>query len=86
MENLAFHGVKYDVTAGSDFVRRSNVRDNAVGTLQGKHDGLSVCIRLPEPDGNYSVLVDGAATADYTVVNGEIVLTLPFGNFYVKVQ
>ncbi len=43
-------------------------------------------IRLPEPDGNYSVLVDGAATADYTVVNGEIVLTLPFGNFYVKVQ
>lgn len=25
MENLAFHGVKYDVTAGSDFVRMSNV-------------------------------------------------------------
>ena len=86
MENLAFHGVKYDVTAGNDFVRMSNVRDNAVGSLQGKHDGLNVCIRLPEPEGNYSVLVDGSATTDYTVQNGEIVLTLPFGNFYVKVQ
>ena len=86
MENLASHGVKYDVTAGNDFVRMSNVRDNAVGSLQGKHDGLNVCIRLPEPEGNYSVLVDGSATTDYTVQNGEIVLTLPFGNFYVKVQ
>lgn len=86
MENLAFHGVKYDVTAGSDFIRVSNVRENAVGTLGGVTNGLSITLRLQEPDKKYSVLVDGTATDDYTVENGEIVLTLPFGNFYVKVQ
>lgn len=86
MENLAFHGVKYDVTAANDFVRVSNVRDNAVGTLGGTHSGLYITVRLAEPEGNYSVYVDGSATTAYTVEDGQIVLTLPFGNFYVKVQ
>ena len=87
MENLAFHGLKYDVTAGDDFVRVSNVRENAVGAAGGTKEGLSIRLRLKVPSAkNYSVFVDGVATSDYTLENGEIVLTLPFGNFYVKVQ
>ncbi|MBS6464961.1 MAG: hypothetical protein KH436_08540, partial [Firmicutes bacterium] len=87
MENLAFHGLKYDVTAGDDFVRVSNVRENAVGAAGGTKEGLSIRLRLKVHSAkNYSVFVDGVATSDYTLENGEIVLTLPFGNFYVKVQ
>lgn len=82
-ENLAYQYVKYDCTVGNNFVRIENVRDGAVGSYNGSSEGVTVRITLPEPDGTYQVLIDNTPTTDYKVVNGYVVVEVPFKDCYI---
>lgn len=84
-ENLAYQYVKYDCTVGDDFVRIENVREGAVGSYNGSAEGITVRISLREPEGSYTVYVDGKATTDYQVIDGYVVVEVPFAACYVNI-
>ena len=64
-------------------MRIENVRDGAVGSYNGSSEGVTVRISLPEPDGTYQVLIDNTPTTDYKVVNGYVVVEVPFKDCYI---
>ena len=77
-ENLTFGGCKYDVT----------IYDNAlqISAVRGEVDGLKLKVVLDAPASDYKVYVNGFATTDYEVVDGQIVVELAFGNAIVEVR
>lgn len=79
MTNLRFGGHKYDCLATDTLLVLSGIT--------GETEGLTVRISMPEPGlSGYTVRVNGTATQDYTVENGRIVLTLPFGNLNLAIE
>ena len=78
MENLQFNGVKYDVT----------VFDNAVmvNSVRGDTANLNMQVVLNAPKSGESVYVNGKSTNRYTVKDGKVYVTLPFGSATVIVK
>ncbi len=77
IENLAFCGVKYDVSIYEDAVRIDSVR--------GATTGLTIKIALDYTDGA-SVYVDNVKTNNYIVENGKAIVTVPFADTIVEVR
>ncbi len=77
-ENLTFGGCKYDVTIYENALQVSAVR--------GEIAGLTLKVALNAPASDYKVYVNGFATTDYQVVNGQIVVELAFGNAIVEIR
>ena len=77
-ENLTFAGCKYDVTIYENALQISAVR--------GEVDGLKLKVALDAPTGDYEVYVNGFATTEYEVVNGQVVVEIAFGNAIVEVR
>ena len=77
-ENLTFGGCKYDVTIGKNGLQITAVR--------GETDGLTLKVALNVPAGEYKVYVNGFATTDYEVVNGQIIVELAVGNAVVEIR
>ena len=77
-ENLTFGGCKYDVT----------IYDNAlqITSVRGEANGLTLKVAFDVPTNDYKVYVNGFATTDYEVVNGQIVVELAFGNAIVEIR
>ncbi|MBR2385572.1 MAG: hypothetical protein IKA99_08215, partial [Clostridia bacterium] len=69
MENLAYNGVKYDLT-----VFRNSARIDAV---RGNSNGISVKIALDAPSSSPTVLVNGRQTSDYVIEGGKVIVTVP---------
>lgn len=77
IENLAFCGVKYDVSIYADAVRIDSVR--------GAASGLTIKIALDYVDGQ-KVYVDGVESTSYVVENGKAIVTVPFADTIVEVR
>ena len=77
-ENLTFSGCKYDVTIYENALQISAVR--------GEIAGLTLKVALNAPASDYKVYVNGFATTDYEVVNGQIIVELAFGNAVVEIR
>lgn len=82
IENCVYGGYYYDVSVGKYFLQISGVEEYAVGS--GTDVGLTVAFK--EPSFAYTVCIDGAATDRYTVRNGRIEVTVPFGNAKVEIR
>jgi hypothetical protein len=78
IENLAFGGVKYDLTIFDKCAMINSVRGNC--------EGLNIQVVLDAPEDGESVYVNGKATNDYTIENGKVYVTLPFEAATVQVQ
>ena len=78
MENLAFNGVKYDVT----------IFDNAVmiNSVRGDCTDLNIQVVLDAPQSGQKVYVNGKAIDRYTVKEGKVYVTLPMEAATVQVQ
>lgn len=79
MTNLRFGGHKYDCLATDDQLILSGITGDTEGMT------LQVCFKLPEWE-NYTVLVNGQATKEYSVQGDTLVLTVPFGNVNIAIQ
>ena len=78
-ENLTFGGCKYDVTIFDNALQISSVdADEATG--------LTLKVAFDEPASDYTVYVNGFATTEYEVVNGQIIVELAFGNAIVEIR
>ena len=77
-ENLTFGGCKYDVTIYENALQISAVR--------GEIAGLKLKVALNAPASDYKVYVNGFATTDFEVVNGQIIVELAFGNAIVEIR
>ncbi len=77
MENLAFNGVKYDLTIYGNAIQLSNV--------SGDVAGLSLTIALDYAEGQ-RVYVNGIEVTDFTVENNKAVVTVAFGATVVEVR
>jgi len=77
-ENLTFGGCKYDVTIYENALQVSAVR--------GEIAGLTLKVALNAPASDYKVYVNGFATTDYEVVNGQIIVELAFDNAVVEIR
>lgn len=82
IENCVYAGYYYDVSVGQYFLQISGVGEYSEGS------GADVKLRVafPEPLFPYTVWVDGVATDDYTVQNGQVTISLPFGNAKVEIR
>lgn len=78
VENLAFNGVKYDLTIFEDSVRIDSVRGNAAG--------LSVQVVLQADEANPDVYVNGKKTSNYTVKDGKVYVTVPLQSVSVEIR
>ena len=78
MENLAYNGVKYDLTVFKNSVRIDAVRGNS--------NGIRVNISLDAPSANPIVYVNGRATSDFVVKDGKVVVTVPLKSVTVEVR
>ena len=78
MENLAFNGMKYDIT----------MFDNAVmiNSVRGDGSELAMQIVLDAPKSGEKVYVNGKETARYTVKEGKAYITVPFEAAVIQVQ
>lgn len=77
MKNLMYANVPYDCFITNNSVTISNV--------DGKTNGLNITVKLPKPQGAFTVNVDGKKTADY-FVNGDIVeLSVPFRPIKIEI-
>ena len=77
-ENLTFDGCKYDVT----------IYDNAlqITAVRGETTDLKLKVAFDAPASDYRVYVNGFATTEYEVVNGQIIVELAFGNAIVAIR
>jgi hypothetical protein len=77
MENLAFNGVKYDIT----------MFDNAVmiNSVRGDCTDLAMQIVLDAPKNGEKVYINGKETTNYTVKEGKAYITVPFEAVTVQV-
>ena len=78
-ENLTFGGCKYDVTIYDNAMQISSVGVDEA-------NGLTLKVVFDVPTSDYTVYVNGFATTDYEVVNGQIVVNLAFGNVIVEIR
>lgn len=78
IENLAFKGVKYDLTMFKNSVRIDAVRGNA--------SGLSVQVVLKTNKTNPNVYVNGKKVSNYTVKDGKVCVTVPLQSCSVEIQ
>ena len=79
VENLTFGGCKYDVTIYDNAVQITSVdKDEA--------NGLTLKVAFDAPTSEYTVYVNGFATTDYEVIDGQIVVELAFGNAIVEIR
>ena len=81
LENLYFQGWQYDVCAGANYLRISDIREVSSGS--GRTD-LSLTVSFEIPDGEYRVYVDGQMVQS-TEQNGRVFVTIPFGSTFVKI-
>ena len=77
-ENLTFSGCKYDVTIYENALQVSAVR--------GDTTDLKLKVAFDAPAGDYKVYVNGFATTQYEVVDGQIIVELAFGNAIVEIR
>ena len=77
-ENLTFGGCKYDVTIYENALQISAVR--------GESADLKLKVAFDVPASDYTVYVNGFATTDYEVVDGQIIVKLAFGNVIVEIR
>ena len=77
-ENLTFSGCKYDVTIYENALQISAVR--------GETTDLKLKVAFDAPAGDYKVYVNGFATTEYEVVDGQIIVELAFGNAIVEIR
>lgn len=82
IENLVYSGWYYDVSVGKYFLQITAAEEYGEGT--GAAANLTVTFN--EPGFDYTVCIDGAATQNYTVQNGKITVTVPFGNVKVEIR
>ena len=77
-ENLTFGGCKYDLT----------IYDNAlqITAVRGETTDLKLKVAFDAPTSEYKVYVNGFETAEYQVVNGQIIVELAFGNAIVEIR
>ena len=78
IENLAFKGVKYDLTMFKNSVRIDAVRGNA--------SGLNVQVVLKTNKTNPNVYVNGKKVSNYTVKDGKVCVTVPLQSCSVEIQ
>ncbi len=78
MENLSYNQVKYDLTVYENSVRISAVRGNATG--------IQVQVTLETDSTNPTVYVNGRKTANYTVKNGKVTVTVPLQGVTVEIR
>ena len=78
-ENLTFGGCKYDVTIYDNAMQISSVGVDEA-------NGLTLKVVFDEPASDYTVYVNGFATTDYEIVDGQIVVELAFGNVIVEIR
>ena len=78
IENLAFNGVKYDITIFNNAVMINSVR--------GDCTDLAMQIVLDAPKSGEKVYVNGKETARYTVKEGKAYITVPFEAAVIQVQ
>lgn len=77
IENLLFHNIRYDLTIGKDFVQIDGVR----GATEGKKIQVSFAL----PDYNYEVVSDNATVLKTEVVDGRLVVEVPFAAQRVQI-
>lgn len=78
MENLAYNGVKYDLTVFKNSVRIDAVRGNS--------NGIRVNISLDAPSANPIVYVNGRQTTEFVIKDGKVVVTVPLKSVTVEVK
>ena len=77
IENLAYNGVKYDLTIFDNAVRIDSVRGDAAG--------VNVQVVLDAPKGGEKVYVNGKTTNRYTQKEGKVYVTVPMEAVTVQV-
>ena len=77
-ENLTFNGCKYDVTIYGSAIQITSVSGDATD--------LKLKVVFDAPATEYRVFVNGFATTEYEVVNGQIIVELAFGNAIVEIR
>jgi hypothetical protein len=78
MENLAYNGVKYDLTVFKNSARIDSVRGNS--------NGIKVQISLDATSNNPTVLINGRKTTDFTVKDGKVIVNVPLKSVTVEVK
>ena len=78
VENLAFNGVKYDLTIFDKCAMINSVRGDCAG--------LNIQVVLDAPAGGEKVYVNGKETSRYTLKDGKVYVTVPFEAAVVQVQ
>ena len=78
MENLAYNGVKYDLTIFANGARIDSVRGNSAG--------LTTQITIPAKNDHPIVLVNGRKTDRYSIKNGKVTVSVPLASVTVEVQ
>ena len=77
IDNMLYGGNTYSVRMERNALIVKNVKGEA------REYQFEFCFK--EPSGSYSVKVNGKKISDYTVENGYIRVTVPFGNAEVRV-
>lgn len=78
VENLAFNGVKYDLTIFDKCAMINSVRGDCAG--------LNIQVVLDAPASGEKVYVNGKETSRYTEKDGKVYVTIPFAAATVQVQ
>ena len=78
MENLSYHGVKYDLTIFANSARIDSVRGNA--------NGLKTQITLDAKSATPTVFINGRQTDQYTVKDGKVTVSVPLSSVTVEVK
>ena len=78
IDNMLYDGVRYTVRMEKNaFIIR-----NTEGDVP---EGSQLTLRFAEPEGGYSVTVNGNKSSSYTVQNGYVCVTIPFADTEVRV-
>ncbi len=79
IDNMRFANCVYSVCARKDSLEILNLK----GAV---NPAYKILLKFAEPEGRYSVYLNGEETKDYTIENGLIVVEIPFGNVKVTVK
>ena len=78
MENLAYNGVKYDLTVFKNAVRIDSVR--------GDSSDITVEVTLDAKNANSKVYVNGRVYTNYVVNGDKIIVTVPLKTAVIEVK
>ncbi|MBQ7373431.1 MAG: hypothetical protein IJW64_02560 [Clostridia bacterium] len=81
LNNLKFGDCVYNVRASANLLQIIVEKIEENGSIDGK-----VTIKFAEPSTDYKVYINEVETTDYVVENGEISVTVDFGNVCIKVK